>query len=144
MKADKSNHCAYNKKLQPLAKALRKRMTKSECCLWKYALKARKMRGYSFRRQRPVAGYIADFMCKDLKLIIELDGITHNSDGQVLKDIQKTDELEKLGFTVLRFADAQVLNDMHTVINHVEAAILKLERAHPLNPPPAGESRRHG
>ena len=36
------------------------------------------MRGYNFNRQRPVLDYIADFMCKELKLIIELDGITHH------------------------------------------------------------------
>src|SRR5436190_23957983 len=54
------------KKLQPYANNLRKRMTKAEACLWKYVLRASKMKGYGFRRQRPIMNYIADFMSKDL------------------------------------------------------------------------------
>ena len=51
-------------------------MTKAEACLWKYVLRAGKMKSFQFRRQRPVLNYIADFMCKELMLIIEVDGIT--------------------------------------------------------------------
>lgn len=71
------NNKHYNKDLQPFAKDLRSDMTKAEACLWKYVLKARMIKGYQFRRQRPVLNYIADFMCKELILIIEVDGITH-------------------------------------------------------------------
>ena len=90
-------------------------MTKAEACLWKYALRAGMMKGYSFRRQRPVLNYIADFMCKDLKLIIEVDGLTHNWDEIILKDEKRTEELKKIGFTVLRFSDHEVLNNMENV-----------------------------
>lgn len=75
----------YNKKLQPYASKNRKQMTKAEACLWKYVLKA-KMTGYTFNRQRPVLNYIADFMCKEKKLIIEVDGITHTFE-EVIKMI---------------------------------------------------------
>lgn len=71
------NNWHYNKKLKSFANDLRKRMTKSEACLWKYALKSGKICNWQFRRQRPVLNYIADFMCKELLFIIELDGITH-------------------------------------------------------------------
>ena len=77
MKAAKSNLYAYNKDLKGLAKANRSTMTNAEACLWKYVLAARQMKGYQFRRQIPVLNYIADFMCKELMLIIEVDGITH-------------------------------------------------------------------
>jgi very-short-patch-repair endonuclease len=60
-----SNH-EYNKNLQPFANKLRKNITKAEACLWKYVLKAKQLKGYQFRRQRPVLNYIADFMCKEL------------------------------------------------------------------------------
>jgi len=70
------NH-GYNKNLQPFANKLRKEMTKAEACLWKYVLRARQLKGYQFRRQRPVLNYIADFMCMELMLVIECDGITH-------------------------------------------------------------------
>ena len=48
-------------------------MTKAEACLWKYVLRASRMKGYGFRRQRPIMNYIADFMCKELMLVIEVD-----------------------------------------------------------------------
>jgi very-short-patch-repair endonuclease len=119
----------YNKRLQPYANSLRKQMTKAETCLWKYVLRAGLMKGYSFRRQRPVLNFIADFMCKELMLIIEVDGITHTWEETVKKDEHKEAELRKAGFTVLRFPDHDVLNDIENVkrsiynwIEDVEAA----------------------
>lgn len=142
MKANKSNNYGYNKALQPFANKLRKQMTKSEACLWKYALKARKMKGYQFRRQRPVLNYIADFMCKELNLIIELDGVTHHSEEAALKDENRTRTLEKHGFKVIRFADEEVLNNMQGVIWQIENAIDEIEKLHPLVPPPAGDKKQ--
>ena len=95
-------------------------MTKAEACLWKYALRGRKMKGFQFRRQRPVLKYIADFMCKELKLIIEVDGISHHWDEVVVKDKKRQADLENAGFTVLRFTDDEVLNDMNNVIRIIE------------------------
>ena len=89
MKAKPTNNYAYNKHLQPNANALRKNMTKAEACLWKYVLRARGMKGYQFRRQRPVLYYIADFMCKELMLVIEVDGITHQFEETQYKDFIK-------------------------------------------------------
>jgi len=94
MIADKSNLYGYNKKLKGLAKANRNSMTKAEACLWKYVLKAHQMKGYLFRRQRPVFNYIADFMCKELKLIIEVDGITHYYHDTQINDKIRQKELE--------------------------------------------------
>ena len=119
MDANTGNH-HYNKNLKPFANELRKEMTKADACLWKYALRAGMMKGYSFRTQRPVLQYIADFMCLELKLIIEVDGITHHWDETVKKDEQKQNDLEKAGYTVMRFSDTQVLNDIKNVIRHIE------------------------
>ena len=102
MEAKKDNLHLYNTKLQPFANALRKRMTKAEACLWKFALRASQLKGYPFRRQRPVLNYIADFMCKDLMLIIEVDGITHHDEKVIENDKRRQAELEQAGFTVLR------------------------------------------
>ena len=55
-------------------------MTKAEACLWKYVLRAGQLKSYQFRRQRPILNYVADFMCMELMLIIEVDGITHHSE----------------------------------------------------------------
>jgi very-short-patch-repair endonuclease len=108
------NH-KYNKDLRPYANKLRKEMTKAEACLWKYVLKAKQLNGYQFRRQRPVLNYIADFMCLELKLIIEVDGITHHWEETILKDRKQQNDLEVAGFTVLRFTDDEVLNDIKAV-----------------------------
>lgn len=114
-KAAPQNNYHYNPALKPYARDLRKRMTKAEACLWKYQLRAGQMKGYQFLRQRPVLNYIADFMCKELMLIIELDGITHETEAAQLKDRQKDRELEAVGFTVLRFSNWEVLHRMGSV-----------------------------
>ena len=90
-------------------------MTKAEACLWKYVLRARKLSGYQFRRQRPVLNYIADFMCMELMLIIEVDGITHHWEETIKKDEIRQKSLESAGFTVIRFTDEEVLNHIQVV-----------------------------
>ena len=115
----------YNKNLQPYANKLRKEMTKAEACLWKYVLKAKQLNGYQFRRQRPVLKYIADFICMELMLVIEVDGITHHWEETILKDKKKQTDLEATGFTVLRFTDDEVLNDINSVHAFLEDWIEK-------------------
>jgi len=112
----------YNSKLQPNAKALRSRMTKAEACLWKYVLRGKALNGYPFRRQRPIDHYIVDFVCLPLKLIIEVDGITHTYEEVAENDKIRQGKLESLGFKVIRFEDDEVL----TQINRVSAFILEV------------------
>jgi very-short-patch-repair endonuclease len=141
LKADKTNNYAYDKKLQPLANKLRKEMTKAEASLWKYSLRAGQMKGYQFRRQRPVLRYIADFLCMELKLVIEVDGITHQCDEIVVKDKRKTGDLECAGFKVIRFTDEEVLKNMNGVIERIRRLMEEREMSSPPPaPPPAGDS----
>jgi very-short-patch-repair endonuclease len=114
-----NNHC-YNKNLQPNANKLRKEMTKAEACLWKYVLRAGLMKGYGFRRQRPVLRFIADFMCFDLKLIIEVDGYSHHHEEASIEDEERQKILEKAGFTILRFTDNEVLHQIENVRRAIE------------------------
>lgn len=111
-------------------------MTKAESCLWKYVLRGRRLNGFQFRRQRPVLNYIADFMCKELNLIIEVDGITHSYEEVVQNDVNRQKKLEEAGFTVIRFTDDEVLENIDRVGNHLEDWIEK-------NPPPAPASGGH-
>lgn len=76
-------------------------MTKAEACLWKFVLKSKQLKRYQFRRQRRVLNYIADFMCMELMLIIEVDGISHDWEETVLKDEKKQIDLEAAGFTII-------------------------------------------
>jgi very-short-patch-repair endonuclease len=120
----------YNPSLKSFAVDLHKNMTKAEACLWKYVLKGKKMKGFHFNRQRPVLGYIADFMCKELRLIIEVDGITHHWEETIRKDEKRQKDLEEAGFFVMRFTDDEVLRDINNVImrleNWIEGKILPL------------------
>lgn len=119
-KASKQNNFYYNKNLQAKARELRNSMTKAECCLWKYALNKKKMHGYQFTRQRPILNYIVDFMCKDLMLIIEVDGISHQFNDTEVNDRIRQSQLEAIGFTVLRFQDGEILNNITDVILVIE------------------------
>jgi very-short-patch-repair endonuclease len=139
MKANSKNNYAYNGKLQHLANKLRKEMTKAEACLWKYALRAGQMKGYQFRRQRPVLQYIADFMCKELKLVIEVDGLTHQWEETAAKDIQKTHDLEQAGFKVVRFTDEEVLKNMNGVIEAIRCVVEEREKSTPFTPASGGQ-----
>jgi len=125
--ASKNNNYHYNKKLRPLANNLRKQMTKAEASLWKYVLRAKMLNGYQFRRQRPVLNYIADFMAPELMLIIEVDGITHTFKEVIEKDKKKTKDLTEAGFTVYRFTDDEILNDIENVKRKLDVYIERFE-----------------
>ena len=79
--------------------------------------------GYPFTRQRPVLSYIVDFMCKELCLVIEVDGVTHLDEEVSEKDKIKQRNLEEAGFHVLRFRDEEVLNRIDQVILEIERCI---------------------
>jgi len=128
------NNYGYNKDLQPLARRLRRNFTKAEACLWKYALKAKQLNGYQFRRQRPVLRYIADFLCKELMLIVEVDGITHDSKTALNKDKQREKELIEAGFKMIRFTDDEVLKNISGVTVELRKVITEIEKSTPLIP----------
>ena len=67
-----------SKPLLPYAKQMRTSPTGAEACLWKF-LRAGRLNQYKFKRQKPIAGYIVDFVCLEQKLIVEADGSQHLS-----------------------------------------------------------------
>jgi very-short-patch-repair endonuclease len=113
-----NNH--YNKKLKPFSRGLRSHSTKAEVRMWCELLRNKTMMGFPFLRQRPISRYIADFFCKELKLIIELDGITHSHEEVAQKDEQKQSDLEALGYTVLRFTDNDVMERISIVSDTIQ------------------------
>ena len=142
MKNIKARNNYYNKDLREFAHELRYTMTKAEACLWKYVLRAKMMGGFSFTRQRPVLNYIADFMCKELKFIIEVDGYSHTLDEVKEKDKQKQSDLEEVGFIVIRFTDEEILKGIENVRGAIFQEVETLKKLHPL-PPPAGEKIKY-
>ena len=137
------NYNFYNPQLQPFALKLRKEMTKAEASLWKYVLKGKRTCGLQFRRQRPVLNYIADFMCQELNLIIEVDGWTHLFEDVAEHDTKRQKDLEAAGFTVMRFCDEEVLTDINRVIYRIEDKVEELRKTH-YPPPPIGTSASGG
>ena len=128
MKAHKELY-HYNKKLKHYARELRNNSTSSEITLWYNVLKNRKLNGYQFFRQRPVLEYIADFFCKELNLIIELDGATHF--GKEIEDTNRQKDLEEHGYNIIRFKDEEVLYDLHRIKDSLEKWIDEYEGKHP-------------
>ncbi|MEC4748716.1 endonuclease domain-containing protein [Methylomicrobium sp. Wu6] len=105
------------------ARSLRSDQTDVEQLLWQQ-LRNRRFYNYKFRRQFPIAPYIADFACLDLKLIIELDGSQHTE--QKLYDNQRDIFLEQRGFKVIRFWNNDVIDNLEGVLESIRLAILKI------------------
>jgi very-short-patch-repair endonuclease len=112
MKFENNN---YNENLKTFARQNRKTMTKAEASLWKYVIKDRQLEDVKFLRQRPIDNYIVDFCSLELKLIIEVDGGTHNIEDVYKNDVVRQKYLEELGFIVVRFTDEQVLKRINAV-----------------------------
>ena len=106
-------------------------MTKAEASLWKYVLSGKNLKGYQFRRQRPAFKYVADFLCKELMLIIEVDGITHDSEKAAAKDKQRERELTEAGFRILRFTDDEVLRNIDGVMKKLENMVDDIKTSTP-------------
>jgi len=116
----------YNKNLKSLARNLRKSGTKGEALLWRDVLKAKQHWPYQFNRQLIIGDYIVDFICRKLKLIIEIDGSSHFAKNE--EDYQRQQFLEGLGYTVLRFAESRVVYRIDDVVTEIDYAIQCLEQ----------------
>lgn len=115
----------YNENLKNLSRELRKNSPCSEVLLWNQ-LKSGKIKGYKFTRQKPIENYIVDFYSKKLKLVIEIDGITHNEKRD--EDKLRQEKLESKGLSVLRFIDEDVRKNMAGVLQVIETWINNYEK----------------
>jgi len=115
----------YNPKLKALSKELRKKGTLSEVLLWN-ALKGKQIKGYQFIRQKPIDEYIVDFFCSKLKLIIEIDGISHNEKSE--RDQIRQRKLESIGLSIIRFYEWDIRKDIRAVVQGIENWMEEFER----------------
>ena len=106
-------------KLKPLAREHRHNDTPAEALLWQH-LRERKLNGFKFRRQHPIERFIVDFFCAEVRLIIEVDGEIHQY--TIEEDHLRQSFLESLNFRVLRFTNAEVLQNMASVLDQIAAA----------------------
>lgn len=100
------------------AKKLRAEQTKAETLLW-CALRNQQLGGFKFRRQVPRGPYVADFLCAEAKLIIEVDGATHGTAAEIEHDRERTAFLQGLGFRVIRFWNDDIETDLDMVLHAI-------------------------
>jgi very-short-patch-repair endonuclease len=103
------------------AKALRSNQTDAEQRLW-YQLRAHRFMGLKFKRQKLLGRYIVDFVCLEHRLAIELDGGQHAE--QVAYDRQRDTWLRQQGYTVLRFWNNDVMQQLDGVLERIRCAVL--------------------
>ena len=104
--------------LKEFARENRNHATEGERCLWS-CLRYDAL-GVRFRRQHPICGYIADFICLSHKLIIEVDGGYHSEPEQLILDAERTNILNKEGYTVIRFTNEEIIATPDNVIKTIK------------------------
>ena len=109
-----------NKEIVPLAKELRKNMTKEERHLWYDFLRQYPVR---FQRQKVLGKYIVDFYCAKAKIVVELDGSQHYEEDGLRKDAQRTAYLKDYDLTVIRIPNNEVNANFEGVCEYINAAV---------------------
>jgi very-short-patch-repair endonuclease len=117
----------YNPRLKQIARKLRKDMTLAEILLWK-EIKGKKVLGCDFHRQKPIDEYVVDFYCPRLKLVLEIDGDSHDEKEEL--DKIRQEKLESKGLTVLRFWDLDVRANVDGIVEQLREWI-ESNRTHP-------------
>ena len=103
------------------ARKLRREMSLPEVVLWNAV--RRKQLGFSVRKQHPIGPYIADFYCAAERLAIEIDGEDHNRGSRPTKDDKRDIYMQDKGYSVMRIAASDVLNDLEQVLVSIEARV---------------------
>lgn len=105
----------------------RKNPTLAEARMWEF-LRDRQLKGFKFRRQHPMNGFILDFYCPELKLAIEIDGQVHQNSYQIAYDKERTENLQEVGISILRFWNSEIINELPSVINRITAFITQYKK----------------
>lgn len=116
------------------AQQLRNAATPAERRLWTH-LNKRQLDGWKFSRQMPIGPFICDFLCRELSLVIEVDGGQHCDSAS---DEARTEYLERAGFRVVRYWNNDVRDNLEGVLESLRSTI---KQAHPLPPPASGRGR---
>jgi len=109
------------------ARRLRRESTRAELKLWN-RLRSRAIGGFKFVRQEPIGGYVADFVCREQRLIIEVDGGQHS---ESVRDVARDQFLRQRGYRVLRFWNNDVIGNIDGVLEMIATALSEEKPPHP-------------
>ncbi len=126
-------HAVVSERQRDRAKQLRRAMTRAETLLWRY-LKANRIDGLGFRRQIPFRNYIVDFACLSAKLLVELDGESHDFEERQKADQNRDAFFKSEGFHVLRFTNEQVMSNLDGVVVAIRQAASSRASCSPPSP----------
>ena len=104
------------------AQSLRREATAAERALWQFL--SRSQTGAKFSRQMPVGPWFADFLCRELALVVELDGFSHDVAPE--RDVRRDAWMAEHGFTVLRFTNADVHGNVEGVVTAIRLEVERL------------------
>jgi very-short-patch-repair endonuclease len=124
-KANPENYYLYRRESKYRAREFRNNPSRGEKILWKI-LRRRNILGWCFLRQRSVLEFFADFMCKELLLIIECDGIFHQTDDRKEHDLERDKKLIDAGYTILRYKDWEIINRPEEIEEEIKGFVLKM------------------
>lgn len=99
--------------------------TEAEKLSWQYI--CAKQLTVKFNRQHIIGDYIVDFVCIEKKLVVEVDGGYHSEYEQIEKDEFRTERLNEMGFTVIRFSNEEVLGNTPSVINIIKNKLSEIK-----------------
>jgi very-short-patch-repair endonuclease len=111
------------------ARSLRKSMSSAERKLWR-GLRAKRLDGARFRRQHPLGPFIADFVCLEARLIVEVDGGQHTEDDRAASDARRDRWLVSEGYRVMRVTTAEVYGNLVGVLDTIWAALQETPPVH--------------
>lgn len=131
---ERSTKISNLEKLKDKRQDLRNNPTSPESLLWQ-RLKGKQLSGFKFRRQHSIGNFIVDFYCSERKLAVEIDGDSHFSDSGKSYDIIRTEYLNKMGISVIRFTNIDVTKHITGVL---EKILIVLHQTPPPTPPQRG------
>ena len=109
----------YNRKLKGVSQNLRSNMTDAERVLWR-RIRRGQIKGVLFYRQKPIGGYIVDFYCPKLKLIVEIDGDVHFYERNIAADKKREEYFNKLGLKIVRYTNLDVIQNIDNALRDLK------------------------
>jgi very-short-patch-repair endonuclease len=104
------------------ARSLRREQTVAESKLWA-CHRNRQVSGVKFARQVSIGPFFADFCCREARLVIEIDGVTHETPEELASDDRRTAWLEAQGYRVIRFRNEDLMGDLDVVLERIQLSL---------------------